>query len=111
MLDPIGRRDVIEIMERLNREEGITVINITHYMDEAARAQRVVVVNEGRVVVDSTPEKVFSDVDFLHSMGLEAPQSTELIALLKKNGIDLGVDFVDADSCFELFYGLLKDKR
>ena len=110
MLDPIGRRNVVEIMERLNREEGITVINITHYMDEAARADRVIVVNDGRVVVDATPEVVFSNVELLHSMGLEAPQSTELIALLKRNGIDLGVDFADEDKCFDLLYAFLKDK-
>ena len=111
MLDPLGRRDVIEIMERLNKEEGITVINITHYMDEAARADRVIVINDGRTVLDDTPEKVFSNVELLHSMGLEAPQSTELIHSLKRCGVDLGVDFADQDECFNLLYAYLKDKK
>lgn len=111
MLDPLGRRDVIEIMERLNKEEGITVINITHYMDEAARADRVIVINDGRTVLDDTPEKVFSSVELLHSMGLEAPQSTELIHSLKRCGVDLGVDFADQDECFNLLYAYLKDKK
>ena len=111
MLDPLGRRDVIEIMERLNKEEGITVINITHYMDEAARADRVIVINDGRTVLDGTPEKVFSNVELLHSMGLEAPQSTELIHSLKRCGVDLGVDFADQDECFNLLYAYLKDKK
>lgn len=110
MLDPIGRRDVLEIMKRLN-DEGITVINITHYMDEALHADRVIVINDGKLVVDSTPEKVFSDVEGLHSMGLEAPQSTELVAGLKKGGIDLGVDYANEDACVSLLYDLLKDKR
>lgn len=110
MLDPIGRRDVIEIMERLNRLEGITIINITHYMDEAARADRVIVINDGRLVVDASPETVFSKTELLHSMGLEAPQSTELIAVLKKSGIDLGVSFVSDEKCFELLSAFLKDK-
>ena len=111
MLDPIGRRNVVDIMEHLNREEGITVINITHYMDEAARADRVIVVNDGCVVIDACPESVFSNVELLHSMGLEAPQSTELISLLKASGIDLGVDFADDEKCFELLYAFLKDKK
>lgn len=111
MLDPLGRRDVIEIMERLNKEEGITVINITHYMDEAARADRVIVINDGRTVLDDTPEKVFSSVELLHSMGLEAPQSTELIHSLKRCGVDLGVNFADQDECFNLLYAYLKDKK
>ena len=86
MLDPLGRRDVMQIMERLNREEGITVINITHYMEEAARADRVVVMDNGKVALDGTPSEVFSMVDRLHEMGLEAPQGTEVINLIKKSG-------------------------
>ena len=109
MLDPIGRRDVLEIMHRLNKEEGISVINITHYMDEAVHADRVIVINDGRLVVDSTPEKVFSDVDTLHSMGLEAPQSVELISALKKRGLHIGVDYADDDKCTELLFDILKD--
>ena len=110
MLDPMGRRDVVEIMERLNKEEGITVINITHYMDEAARADRVIIINDGRLVVDDSPEVVFSKTSLLHSMGLEAPQGTELLAALKSEGVDLGVCLADDEKCYEILYSFLKDK-
>lgn len=86
MLDPLGRAEVVSIMERLNREEGITVIHITHYMDEAARASRVIVMNDGRIAFDGHPSKVFSNVERLHALGLEAPQGVELIYELKKEG-------------------------
>ena len=86
MLDPIGRRDVLNIMEKLNREEGITVINITHYMDEAARADRVIVINDGELIMDGSPKEVFSKIELLHSIGLEAPQGAELLHQLGFNG-------------------------
>lgn len=104
MLDPIGRRDVMEIMDRLNREEGITIINITHYMDEAAHADRIVVINDGEMVLDGSPEEVFSHVNELHSMGLEAPQSVELIGELRSVGIDIsGAPLTEAE-CVESIY-------
>ncbi len=104
MLDPLGRRDVMEIMDRLNREEGITIINITHYMDEAAHADRIVVINDGETVLDGTPEEVFSRVDELHSMGLEAPQGVELVEELKSVGIAIsGTPLTDAE-CVESIY-------
>ena len=108
MLDPLGRRDVVKIMERLNREEGITVINITHYMDEAAEADRVIVINDGEIVMDGLPADVFSNVKQLHLMGLEAPQSTELIHLLRESGIDLGVSYVNDSDCVSLLVDYLK---
>lgn len=92
MLDPLGRAEVVDIMEKLNREEGITVINITHYMEEAARADRVVVINDGKLLLDGTAKEVFSNVDLLHQIGLEAPQGTELIELLRKDGFELPAD-------------------
>ena len=92
MLDPLGRREVVGIMERLNREEGITIINITHYMEEAARADRVIVVNDGRLLLDGTPKDVFSNVELLHSIGLEAPQTIELQHALKSYGVDISTD-------------------
>ena len=88
MLDPLGRKEVIEIMRKLNRDEKITVINITHYMDEAAKADRVIIINDGSVVVDDKPQNVFSKVELLHSIGLEAPQGTELLYELRKVGFD-----------------------
>ena len=99
MLDPLGRHDVIRIMEKLNREEKITVINITHYMDEASRADRVIVINDGKMLLDGTAKDVFSNVDLLHEIGLEAPQGKELIHLLHKNGIDVDSDALTEDEC------------
>ena len=91
MLDPLGRKSVMDIMEKLNREENITVINITHYMEEAARADRVIVINDGEMILDGTPREVFSKVELLHKIGLESPQSTELVQQLKKSGLDVDV--------------------
>ena len=111
MLDPLGRRDVVEIMERLNREEGITVINITHYMDEAARADRVIVINDGKLVMDATAKEVFARVDELHAMGLEAPQGRELIFELAKMGYKISEDALSEKECTEALLEFLKKKR
>ena len=99
MLDPLGRREVVGIMERLNREEGITIINITHYMEEAARADRVIVINDGRVALDGTAREVFSRTAELHSMGLESPQGVELVAELRAAGIDFADEVLTAVEC------------
>ena len=107
MLDPIGRRDVVGIMERLNREEGITVINITHYMDEATRADRVVVMNDGEMLRDGTPREVFSDTDMLHRVGLEAPQGVELIDTLRAHGIDIALSGITEAECTDALFELL----
>ena len=101
MLDPLGRRDVLRIMERLNKEEGITVINITHYMDEAARADRVIVIDDGRIALDGRPCEVFSRVDELHKMGLEAPQGAEVINLLKKSGAEISENPLTEEECIQ----------
>ena len=108
MLDPQGRAAVLDIMERLNREENITVVNITHYMEEAARADRVIVVNDGRVELDATAREVFSKVDKLHSMGLEAPQSIELLTILAKHGLSLDCTIISEEDCALAIYNLLK---
>ena len=101
MLDPAGRREVLSIMDKLNHEHGITVLNITHHMDEAARADRVIVVNDGTVYMQGSPEEVFSRVNELHRVGLEAPQETELMELLRRNGLDLPAGCVDFDACVD----------
>ncbi len=101
MLDPMGRREVIAIMERLNREQGITVINITHYMEEAASADRVVVVNDGRIALDGTPREVFSRVDELHSMGLEAPAGIELLRELAACGVTIDGAALTESECVD----------
>ena len=107
MLDPQGRHEVVDIMERLNKDEGITVINITHYMEEAARADRVIVINDGRIALDGTPREVFGKVEKLRSMGLEAPQGNELILELKKAGLDIKGDSLTEAECIETLYKFL----
>ena len=109
MLDPLGRRDVIDIMEKLNREEGITIINITHYMDEAARADRVIVINDGKLTLDGTAKEVFSRVDMLREMGLEAPQGRELIYELSMLGYDINTDALSEAECTEALLNYLKE--
>ncbi|MBE6632157.1 MAG: energy-coupling factor transporter ATPase [Ruminococcaceae bacterium] len=87
MLDPKGRSDVMNIIEDLNRKKGITVLHITHNMEEAVRADRIIVINDGRVFLDGTPKEIFTEVSSLHSVGLDVPQVTELFYELSCNGI------------------------
>ncbi len=94
MLDPVGRREVMETIERLNREEGITMILITHYMDEAVRADKVFVIDDGDLVMQGTPKEIFSQVEELQKYGLDVPQVTEVAYLLRKEGIDLPADIL-----------------
>ena len=108
MLDPLGRKDVVGIMEKLNREEGITIINITHYMDEAARADRIIVINEGEIVIDDTPRNVFSRTELLHSVGLEAPQSVELIGKLRQAGLNISTEAFTEQECIDAILEQLK---
>ena len=108
MLDPIGRREVLGIVEKLNREDNITVINITHYMEEAARADRVIVINDGQLLVDGPAKEIFSRVDFLHSIGLESPQGTELIHSLIKEGYSLSPDAITEEECLSEILKLVK---
>ncbi len=99
MLDPKGRREVMETILRLNREKGITVVLITHHMDEAAQAQRVVVLSQGQIAADGTPQEVFSQVEKLHSIRLAAPDTVELCWELNKAGYDLPLDQLDTEEC------------
>ena len=111
MLDPVGRKEVVEIMERLNRESGITILNITHYMDEAARADRVIVINDGEIALDGDAKSVFGEVDKLHEMGLEAPQGVELINKLKSDGLNLPCDILSEEECTGALLNFLTDKK
>ena len=111
MLDPLGRKSVMDIMEKLNREENITVINITHYMEEAARADRVIVINDGEMILDGTPREVFSKVELLHKIGLESPQSTELVQQLKKSGLDVDVYAITEEECINTILGALSSEK
>ncbi len=108
MLDPKGRREVMETIERLNREKDITVVLITHHMDEAARAQRVVVLDKGCVCLDGAPKEVFSQVQTLHEIGLAAPETVELCHSLNEQGFALSLDCLNAEECAQALYEVLK---
>lgn len=97
MLDPIGRRDVIETIKRLNREEGITIVLITHYMDETVNADKVIVIDNGNVVMQGTPKEIFVQVETLKKFGLDVPQVTEVAYNLRKRGIDIPADILTAE--------------
>lgn len=111
MLDPKGRREVMETIRTLNRERGITVVLITHYMDEAVQADRVVVMDEGTVLMDGTPREVFSRVDELRRVELDVPQPTELCDALKKDGLPLPDGVLSVDECVEALSLLLEPFR
>ena len=108
MLDPRGRKEVMETITRLNREKGITVILITHHMDEAAMAQRVVVLHKGKVAADGSPKAVFSQVELLHNIGLAAPDTVELCYELNKLGFSLPLDRLNAEECAQAIYNYLE---
>ena len=108
MLDPNSRRDVMELVRHLNKEKGIAVILITHHMDEAAQAQRVVVMHKGKVAADGTPKEVFSQVELLHNLGLAAPETVELSWELNKQGFDLPLDRLDEIECAQVLLEALK---
>ena len=108
MLDPKGRREVMETISKLNREKGITVVLITHHMDEAAQAQRVIVLSKGQVAADGSPQEVFSKVDLLHSIRLIAPETVELCNELNKCGFDLPLDRLSPEECAQALYEQVK---
>ena len=99
MLDPAGRREVIDTVRRLNRERGITVVLITHHMAEAESADRVIVMNDGQVAMDGAPHDVFAQVEKLHQLGLAAPDTVELLHLLREAGMDVPLTGLTVDEC------------
>ncbi|MBE6893017.1 MAG: energy-coupling factor transporter ATPase [Ruminococcaceae bacterium] len=108
MLDPKGRREVMETIRQLNKELGITVVIITHYMDEAAMCDRVVVVDDGKIIMDSNPREVFGSVEKIKERGLDVPQVTELCHELKKAGFDISECVLTEEECVEALEKLLK---
>ena len=104
MLDPRGRREVMQTITKLNRDKNITVVLITHHMDEAAQAQRVVVLHKGDIAADGTPEEVFSQVELLHGIGLAAPETVELCNALNQAGFRLPLDQLDIEKCAQALY-------
>ncbi|MCI8656459.1 MAG: energy-coupling factor transporter ATPase [Oscillospiraceae bacterium] len=99
MLDPLGRREVLDTVRKLNREKGITIVLITHHMDEAAMADRVVVMDSGSVVMDGTPEEVLIRVEELRAIGLAAPHTVELLHGLRQDGFDVPLDALSVPEC------------
>ncbi|MBR2907411.1 MAG: energy-coupling factor transporter ATPase [Clostridia bacterium] len=99
MLDPIGRREVLNTMRMLNRDYGITILTITHYMNEAAEADRVIVLDDGRILIDGTPEEVFSESELLRSVGLDVPQCVDFAEALKENGLLIEGDCTTPEKC------------
>ena len=111
MLDPIGRQQVLRTVHRLNREKGITVVQITHYMEEAAMAGRVVVMSAGHVVMDGPPHEVFARADELHSLHLDVPQPAELCQLLSHQGLPVPPGIIGVDECAAALYRMLTGKE
>ena len=111
MLDPQGRREVIETVERLNREEGMTVVLITHHMDEATHAGRVVAMNDGKIVADGTPAEVFSHAEELVEMGLAIPKMTQLFLALKRRGVPVDTSVFSVEQARQALRPLLKGGR
>lgn len=110
MLDPYGRKEVLNTIRKLNREMGITVVLVTHFMDEAVTADRVVVMDNGKVIMDGTPRQVFSQADKLISVGLDIPQATQLAYALSAEGIEIPTDLLDENECAEAIYAILRSK-
>lgn len=111
MLDPQGRKEVMDTVMKLNREFGITVILITHYMDEAVKADRVIVMDGGRIAMDGTPKEVFRNVERMKKLGLDVPQATELAYRLRKKGFKLPEDILDENECAEAILKALEVRK
>jgi len=108
MLDPIGRREVMELVKKLNKENNITIVHITHHMDEVSQADRVVLIDNGKVMADTTPRKLFSDVKLVKEAGLEVPQITALMYNLRQNGIDVPENIITEEEGIAVLSELLK---
>ena len=107
MLDPIGRADVLRTIKQLNRERGVTVVLITHHMDEAAQADRLVVMAKGKVIADGAPKEVFRDVEGLKAVGLTVPDTTQLLWELRQAGLDVPLDALSDEECAQALKALL----
>ena len=107
MLDPIGRADVLRTIKALNRHRGVTVVLITHHMDEAAQAYRLVVMAKGRVIADGAPKEIFQDVEGLKAVGLTVPETTQLLWELRREGLDVPLDALSDEECAQALKELL----
>lgn len=104
MLDPLGRGEIMQTIKKLNKEEGMTVVMITHFMEEAAQADRVIVMDHGRMIMEGSPREVFCHVDQLKEIGLDVPQATELAYLLKQDGFDFDTNILTISECVEKIF-------
>ena len=111
MLDPLGRREVMAIIEKLNREENIPVIMITHHMSEAAKADRIIVMNQGTILCDGTPGEVFGDPHRIWEAGLDVPQTTELLYKMKESGLDVPIDVFDTEECAKVIADSIRQRN
>ena len=107
MLDPVGRKEVLDTIRWLNREQSMTVVLITHHMDEAAQAERLIVMHDGHIVADDKPELVFQNVDGLRSLGLEVPEPVALLYELRQAGVDVPLTALTVDECAQVLKELL----
>ena len=107
MLDPIGRADVLRTIKTLNRERGVTVVLITHHMDEAAQADRLVVMTQGKIIADGPPKQVFQDVEGLKAVGLTVPHTVELLWQLRQEGLDVPLDALSDEECAQALFHLM----
>ncbi len=110
MLDPLGRQEVISTLMKLNREKGITVVLITHYMEEAALSDRIVVMDNGQIILDDVPQSVFCEVDLISKAGLSVPQTAELAYKLKCSGLDIG-SVLTVDDCVDALQRVLTEEK
>ena len=108
MLDPIGRQEVLSTIHALNKEKNITVVLITHHMNEAESADRVIVMDGGKVAMDGMPKEVFAQVDTLRSMGLTVPDTVDLLARLREDGMDLPLDALTVEDCADVIAAAMK---
>lgn len=111
MLDPRGRREVMKTVKMLNEDFGITIIFITHYMDEAVMADRVIVMDEGKIILDGKPNQVFTNIDILKNVGLDVPEATELTAMLIKRGVKLRHDILSVDELYESIVKITEERN
>ncbi len=111
MLDPSGRAEVMKTIKMLNREKNVTIVLITHYMEEAAQADRVVVIDGGEIMMDGTPKQIFSQVQTIRNLGLDVPQVTELCFELRQHGVEISQDIITEDECVEALSKLLQTQR
>lgn len=107
MLDPIGRKEVMKTIRKLNKDYGITIVLITHYMDEAALADRIIVMDSGKIVMEGIPKDIFSQVEKMKSLGLDVPQVTELMYMLKNDGFSADTHIISEEECADALYKLL----